>query len=410
MPSDNPLVMATSAAAAALSAATPSAATLISWTSDLRLYLSYLCIAYYSIITFTLLPLSVIPPLRKLLHHGKLLVRDSATSLHQSRLADRRKRALNAARSPLNSDLTETDGSDLDGAAAAATKPKVAVESDWFTTILSMRVPKSWFAHFYIVALEQTVFFASSASKMHTGHYLLGLSFYIVTPLSIALAVAEARDAKSYTTPGFILTSAFVGCNLAQLAHHYFLSVTPKPTPQRSPSVKRPSSRVRTISGTSGTPSPVGSPRVNRPTMGRAASLAVPGSAAGDAGSSTTPSSSPSPSPSPGLLHVPSSGKLSDSSSTGGGGPSASPRRKRSFSSAASSNAPPQPLVYKLPHRGLFKKVTCPHYLFEIGIYACLTLMCPSWVMLACLVWVVANLTVSAAQSHEKYRIFPGLY
>ncbi|KAJ3375398.1 3-oxo-5-alpha-steroid 4-dehydrogenase [Allomyces arbusculus] len=439
------------------------------WPASIRTPLEAVCIAYYAVILATLLPLSAFPPLRALLHHGKLLVPAStrATSPPAVRRVVRRRRPRSRSRLTTAERLagdatghltttTDTDDGISDSSVAStisraptttidevapllpalpaqhagtgtatattATLPAARVlpgpsassasaymssritplplgpehphdppstpritTRDWFHTLISLHVPKAWFTHFYIVAVsmtitlwlvtspswplalyamhasrrywEQNAFFASTESKMHTGHYLLGLSFYTVTPLALALAVMDARLDGSYSAPGWLLTFAFAGCNLSQLMHHYFLSVMPKPTPtppSRTPSVSTPaiSSPLATAPNT---------PRILRPVR------VVPN--AGVAAAST-PSHGPTP--------------------------------------------------YLLPTRGLFKNVTCPHYFFEICIYACLALMVPNaTTMWWCLLWVAANLTISAAESHayyvkykcaRKYRIFMYIY
>ncbi|KAI9189542.1 hypothetical protein H9P43_000975 [Blastocladiella emersonii ATCC 22665] len=456
-PGLDPLASTAASAAAATMAGLGANAATAGWSDSVRHALSLLCLLYYVAITATLLPLSVVPPLRRLLMHGKLLVRESATQYAARRTVARSASLMGA--SP-HSDGPDTD-SDIDGpgAAGAAAAAAAAVEPDWLTILLSLRVPKSWFSHFYVVAIamaaglavttgaswplflfachaarrhwEQRRFFAGSASKMHTGHYLLGLSFYVATPLTIALGVADARIDGTYAAPGFLLTWAFVSSNLAQCMHHYFLSVTPKPIP-RMPSVRS----VRGGGGAGGatlvrratTSRSISRPR--QPGTGSPGTSTPPrpiatgsGSAmdSGDWSDASTSSNAPPPVP---LARTTAASTPAAATGTGPG--PLTPRRVRAtrsmstMSTTSTQGTGSHPVVYKLPQRGLFKKVTCPHYLFEISIYAILFLMCPTRTMLACLVWVTANLTVSAHQSHEyyrqmsgktrRYRIFPGVY
>ncbi|KAI9225113.1 hypothetical protein BC828DRAFT_435818 [Blastocladiella britannica] len=451
------------------------------------------CIAYYAAITLTLLPLSMVPGLRKLLAHGKLLMSEHAVAMADAR---RRRRQLhnpdrrvslsssagNAAdpltsatetddgvsdgdtassivsvstsnlsarhsrpspnisgvSSPLASRVggsDESDGDDKDASSTTAPPPRPS--SDWLTQLLSLRVPKAWFVHFYWVALamtavlsaiisparpltlfgmhasrrlwEQRTFFPASASMMHSGHYLLGLTFYTVTPLAIALAVVAARREGHEPVVGFVLTSAFLGFNLSQCAHHYFLSVQPKPVPVPV-ATAAVSPRVRRMRSTS---RPRGSPVPARTT---APMPPIP--SLGSAPTATTDSAAAADSP---TLSAPITPRRLRTNTMSSGISTVSNSRPSSSSLGTAKPASTAvPVAYKLPRRGLFKKVTCPHYLFEILIYASLFLMQPSRAMLACVVWVVANLTVSASQSHEyyrlvhgrtrKYRIFPGVY
>lgn len=77
---------------------------------------------------------------------------------------------------------------------------------------------------------------------------------------------------------------------------------------------------------------------------------------------------------------------------------------------------------YSLPQQGLFKRVACPHYLYEVLIYFSFWLTDMSSVLAwATLLFTAVNLSVSAEQtkihyckkfgSHApKYAIFPGLF
>lgn len=63
---------------------------------------------------------------------------------------------------------------------------------------------------------------------------------------------------------------------------------------------------------------------------------------------------------------------------------------------------------YSLPTFSLFKIVACPHYLAEIMIYAALIPVVPSdlrQTMLMLVFWIVTNLSISADQTLEFYRI-----
>jgi hypothetical protein len=335
--------------------------------------LELLCILYYIVITTTLLPLSTIPPLQKLLYHGKLLknaaVRSATRSLSKS--------PRSATFQP-NLSGTDTD-SDLPSSPASPLRPRRVsgasspVESHegvimrFMNAVVAPRVPKVWFAHFYIVALyvtgalwcltgpswvltlfmghlfrrywEQCNFFSNSSSMMHTGHYLLGLSFYTVTPCALALAVARQRANDHYAPPGWLMTLLFLGFNFSQCAHHYFLSVTPKPHSGHG-----------------------------------ASSLITPNTL--------------------GLNPTASNSKLRRTPP---------PVSRRTGRRNSASDATPTP--YRLPQRGLFRHVTCPHYFFEILIYLCLLWMCHGEkIMMWCFLWVFTNLTVSAGQSHAYYR------
>lgn len=109
---------------------------------------------------------------------------------------------------------------------------------------LNFCIAKKYFFHFYIVSLffslfnlhstqylfmihsarrltEQILFF-NSRSKMHIGHYFLGISFYIVTPISLNKAKISMMQ---------IL--CFLFCQLLQCIHHYILSRSEYKRPQK---------------------------------------------------------------------------------------------------------------------------------------------------------------------------------
>jgi 3-oxo-5-alpha-steroid 4-dehydrogenase 3 / polyprenol reductase len=58
---------------------------------------------------------------------------------------------------------------------------------------------------------------------------------------------------------------------------------------------------------------------------------------------------------------------------------------------------------YKLPQTGLFQYVASPHYTAEMLIYFSIMLMNPSSSSFCCLLWVVVNLSIMAAHSHQWY-------
>ncbi|EPR64434.1 3-oxo-5-alpha-steroid 4-dehydrogenase [Toxoplasma gondii GT1] len=60
--------------------------------------------------------------------------------------------------------------------------------------------------------------------------------------------------------------------------------------------------------------------------------------------------------------------------------------------------------AYSIPRGGCFAFVSCPHYLAEILIYLCLCLLLPSPPTIACLSFVVATMTVNASKTHTWYR------
>jgi len=63
------------------------------------------------------------------------------------------------------------------------------------------------------------------------------------------------------------------------------------------------------------------------------------------------------------------------------------------------------PSRYRIPHGCLFRWVSMPHYLCEMGIYTALWMM-SGWTIaqgLIC-VWVYVNLTITALRSHRWYQ------
>eukprot|EP00611_Tribonema_gayanum_P015178 TRINITY_DN26989_c0_g1_i1.p1 TRINITY_DN26989_c0_g1~~TRINITY_DN26989_c0_g1_i1.p1 ORF type:complete len:296 (+),score=19.98 TRINITY_DN26989_c0_g1_i1:53-940(+) len=61
---------------------------------------------------------------------------------------------------------------------------------------------------------------------------------------------------------------------------------------------------------------------------------------------------------------------------------------------------------YSIPTAGLFNNVSCPHYLWEIAIYASFVMITGGQVlsMALMLVWVITNLSINAAHMHAWYR------
>lgn len=64
---------------------------------------------------------------------------------------------------------------------------------------------------------------------------------------------------------------------------------------------------------------------------------------------------------------------------------------------------------YMLPIDGWFTLSSCPHYFFEIVIYACFWLVSGfQWSFGCCFVWVIVNLSILAFENHHWYlKTFP---
>ncbi|VEU22330.1 DEKNAAC103568, partial [Brettanomyces naardenensis] len=75
---------------------------------------------------------------------------------------------------------------------------------------------------------------------------------------------------------------------------------------------------------------------------------------------------------------------------------------------------------YNIPKEGLFRYVCCAHYLDEIIIYLCYSVVLQTFTALLILLWVIVNLSMSANQSYKFYeerkkdgkwwRILPFIY